>query len=281
MAYKRRIMDADPASLSAATLLLGLTAAMALVPATIMAWRRAGSGWLFWCLHLAALAGCGAALGLQLALGWSPRLGLAMWLSLVVVLSLYPFVAGRWPQAVGLAPLIYPYLLLVALLAALLPPSAGGTTASGVNVTPWLSLHIVLALAAYGLASLAGLAALSVFLQELALKRRRPGRLSQRLPALADAEGLEFALLVWAECLLAAAIASGMAHDWLTTGQLLHGDHKTILALAAFAVIGLLLLFARRLGIRGRRAARVVLLAYLLLTLAYPGVKFVTELLID
>ncbi len=32
-------------------------------------------------------------------------------------------------------------------------------------------------------------------------------------------------------------------------------------------------------GIRGRRAARWALLAYLLLTLAYPGVKFVTDVL--
>jgi ABC-type uncharacterized transport system permease subunit len=32
-------------------------------------------------------------------------------------------------------------------------------------------------------------------------------------------------------------------------------------------------------GIRGKRVARLALLAYLLLTLAYPGVKFVTDVL--
>jgi ABC-type uncharacterized transport system permease subunit len=36
-----------------------------------------------------------------------------------------------------------------------------------------------------------------------------------------------------------------------------------------------------RSGLRGRRAARVVLVAYLLLTLAYPGVKFVTDVLLS
>jgi ABC-type uncharacterized transport system permease subunit len=45
-------------------------------------------------------------------------------------------------------------------------------------------------------------------------------------------------------------------------------------------VIGILLLARYRNGIRGRRAARLALLAYLLLTLAYPGVKFVTDVLI-
>jgi len=33
--------------------------------------------------------------------------------------------------------------------------------------------------------------------------------------------------------------------------------------------------------VRGRQAARGILLAYLLLTLAYPGVKFVTDVLMS
>jgi ABC-type uncharacterized transport system permease subunit len=35
-----------------------------------------------------------------------------------------------------------------------------------------------------------------------------------------------------------------------------------------------------RTGVRGRQSARYVLLAYLLLTLGFPGVKFVTDVLI-
>jgi ABC-type uncharacterized transport system permease subunit len=37
----------------------------------------------------------------------------------------------------------------------------------------------------------------------------------------------------------------------------------------------------QRVGLRGRRAARVALFAWLLLTLAYPGVKFVTSVLLS
>jgi ABC-type uncharacterized transport system permease subunit len=36
-----------------------------------------------------------------------------------------------------------------------------------------------------------------------------------------------------------------------------------------------------RTGLRGRRATRFVLTAYLLLTLAYPGVKFVRDVLLS
>jgi ABC-type uncharacterized transport system permease subunit len=57
-------------------------------------------------------------------------------------------------------------------------------------------------------------------------------------------------------------------------------DHKTVLSLLAFALIGALLLVHQRFGLGGRRAARYGLVAYLLLTLAYPGVKFVTDVIL-
>jgi ABC-type uncharacterized transport system permease subunit len=45
-------------------------------------------------------------------------------------------------------------------------------------------------------------------------------------------------------------------------------------------VIGGLLIARYSRGIRGRQAARLALLAYLLLALAYPGVKFVTDVVL-
>jgi ABC-type uncharacterized transport system permease subunit len=56
-------------------------------------------------------------------------------------------------------------------------------------------------------------------------------------------------------------------------------SHKTLLTMLAFLLIAGLLVLHNRTGVRGRRAARLVLLAYLLLTLGYPGVKFVTDVL--
>ena len=79
---------------------------------------------------------------------------------------------------------------------------------------------------------------------------------------------------------LKVADATGIAIDWVEYRTLLRFDHKTVLSLLAFAAIGVLLIMHHRTGLRGRRAARYVLMAYLLLTLAYPGVKFVTDVLI-
>jgi len=64
------------------------------------------------------------------------------------------------------------------------------------------------------------------------------------------------------------------------SGRILLLDHTTLFSVLAFAVIGVLLGLHYGSGLRGRRAARWVLVAYLLLTLAFLGVKFVTDVLI-
>ena len=124
------------------------------------------------------------------------------------------------------------------------------------------------------------MAGAGVFLQERALKRKQPTMLSRLMPSIADGEALELRLLAGAGLVLGIGIVTGMALQYFASGRLLVFDHKTLLSLLAFAVICLLLALRYRSGLRGRRAARLVLLAYLLLTLAYPGVKFVTDVLI-
>ena len=87
-------------------------------------------------------------------------------------------------------------------------------------------------------------------------------------------------LLGAGEVILAAGIVTGIAAQYATDGSLIDLSHKTILTLAAFVVIAALLIARQAWGTRGRKAARYVLIGYLLMTLAYPGVKFVTDVLI-
>ncbi|MFC1674166.1 cytochrome c biogenesis protein CcsA, partial [Pseudomonadota bacterium] len=75
---------------------------------------------------------------------------------------------------------------------------------------------------------------------------------------------------------LGLGLATGMAAEYTASGQLLAFDHKTILSLLTFLVIGVLLFAHFKTGMRGRKVARIVLLAYLMLTLGYLGVKVVT-----
>ena len=132
----------------------------------------------------------------------------------------------------------------------------------------------------HALLTIAAVAGCAVMLQEHALKSKRQLALARQLPSIADSERLEVHLLTTSGVVLAAGLATGMATGWVENGQLLRLDHKTVLSLLTLAAIIGLLITHRRTGIRGRRAARLVLVAYVLLTLAYPGVKFVTDILI-
>jgi ABC-type uncharacterized transport system permease subunit len=95
-----------------------------------------------------------------------------------------------------------------------------------------------------------------------------------------DCENLELRVLGAAELVLGLGILSGMATLYFVTSQIIAFDHKTLFSLLAFGIIAALLVIRTRTGVRGRQAARFVLLAYLLLTLGYPGVKFVTDVLV-
>jgi ABC-type uncharacterized transport system permease subunit len=96
----------------------------------------------------------------------------------------------------------------------------------------------------------------------------------------ADGDRLQWRLLVASFVVLGLGVATGMATGHFDRGRLLWLDHKTLLSLLTFVLVVGLLAAHRRSGLRGRRAARFVLLAYILLSLAYLGVKFVTDVLI-
>ena len=64
------------------------------------------------------------------------------------------------------------------------------------------------------------------------------------------------------------------------TGDAFSFDHKTLFSLLAFTIIGLLLIGRRVCGVRGQIAARMVLLAYLLVVLGFFGVKFVHQVVL-
>jgi ABC-type uncharacterized transport system permease subunit len=134
--------------------------------------------------------------------------------------------------------------------------------------------------ATYALTTLAATAGCAVMLRERALKSRKPAGFTQGLPSIADAERLEFRLLAAGVAILALGLLTGMAITQLELGTPLTWNHKTLFSLLAFVTLGGLLVAHRTSGVRGRGATRWVLAGYLLLTLAYPGVKFVHDVLI-
>lgn len=263
-----------------ANLLFGLSALAAMLPATVLGLRQEpASRTVFWAVIAVAAAGPAAYAAAQLGRGSLPSLSTALWLSVAASLVLFVLIAALTPAARRLTPLLLPYLLLMG-AGALVAGAAPQHGLSSAVPAAWLDVHVAVSLATYGLLTLSAVAGCAVLIQERALRRRQPTALSRALPSVADGEMLQVRLLVAAEIVLGFGMLTGSATQYLASGTLLSFDHKTLLSLLAFATIAALLVVHYRTGLRGRRAARVVLVSYLLLTLAYPGVKFVSDVLI-
>jgi len=261
------------------SLILNGFALAALVAAAAAAMRPGGGkDAVFWVAALLAALAPGAWVVELLLGGWHAQFGTLLWVIAAASATLFLPVAIATRQGWRLAPLLMPYLALLGVIASVArgepQPLAEGAPAL------WVDLHIVVAVSIFALATLAAVSSLGVFLQENALKAKRPTMLTALLPSVADGERLAGRLLGASEAVLALGLASGMAIQYFESGSLLRFDHKTLFSLAAFVLIGALLLGHRVCGVRGRVAARVVLVAYLLVILASPGVKFVTQILL-
>lgn len=265
------------------SLLLSLSALAALVPAALVPAGRAPMGdsrsLAYWVLIAVAVVGPVAWVAVEQGEAWRTSVAAALWLAIAVTMVLFAGLAAVSTVARRLTPLLLAYLIVLGVFAVIWQ-HAHGRPLSGLAPAGWLQVHILVSIVAYGLLTLAAVAGAAVVLQERALKLKRPNSFTRQLPAVADGEALQARLLVASEVILAVALATGAALTWRETGALLRPDHKTVLSLATFVVIAALLWLHHRGGLSSRRAARYVLVAYLLLTLAYPGVKFVTDVLI-
>ena len=254
-------------------------------PVLALAWRREPDrDHVFWFLLAAAFLGPFLWSITAHALAWQTGLTAALWTTIAATWGFYGFLCVYERGARRLIAVIAPILSIMAVLAIIwsgqheqAPTAEFPSAAEGAG----LGLHIVVSIATYGLLTIASAAGLAGIIQDRTLKSKQPTARSRNLPALSDCDAMMFRLLSLAEVVLALGIVSGMALQFQDTRQILVFDHKTILTLIAFGLIAALLVTHRRYGLRGRKAARWVLSAYLCLTLGYPGVKFATDVIFN
>ncbi|PCI38816.1 MAG: hypothetical protein COB46_10465 [Rhodospirillaceae bacterium] len=222
----------------------------------------------------------------QLSGQWQASLSSALWVTIAATMMVFAMLAWSMREAWRLTPLLVPYMALMGLIA-LAAQAASPTTVidevvASVTAGPdgWLILHIAVSVITFALVTIAAVAALAAFLQDRALKLKRPTKLTHKLPSVADCGDLTLRMLGWGEGILGLGLITGMAAEYKAIGALLAFDHKTILSILAFVVIGGLLFAHHKTGLRGRKAARFVLLGYLLLALGYIGVKVVTDIIL-
>lgn len=266
-------------------LLFSLTALLALVPAALFPYGAlagiggGGRSAAFWGALALAFVGPSMWAAAQVGAAWHTGLSTALWVTIATVMALFLGLAALTRSAWRLSPLLLPYLLAVGVIAAATQGMREPLLRGSAPET-WILLHIAVSVVTYALLTLAAVASLAAFLQERALKAKRPNALTRLLPPMAESERLQVRLLTASEVVLGLGLLTGMAVLHYEKGVPFRLDHKALFSIATFVVIGGLLFVHARTGIRGRTAARLVLIAYLLLTLAYPGVKFVMNVLL-
>jgi ABC-type uncharacterized transport system permease subunit len=180
-------------------------------------------------------------------------------------------------------------VLPLAALAAILPALFPGVAMDAASDTLALRLHLIAAIFAYSLLTIAAMhaglmAAMDRYLH--GTLRANPGanglaaRFFAQVPPLLPLETLLFQLIGAGFVLLTATLISGVMFSEELFNRPLRFDHKTVFAFAAWGVFGGLLIGRKAFGWRGRRALNWTLTGFVMLLLAYVGTRFVLEVIL-
>ena len=272
------------AALAYAALGFGLWRSMSSEPPTIQAGRFARLGLLLAIiLHGVALQETMLHDG-HLRVSWSLALSAAIWIGMVVF-----WLESLIVRIDGLQLLLLPVGAFVCLLAALFPQSQVLAHAGDAG----LRIHLLIALSAYALVTLAALQAMLMagldhrlhFPQEdrahSSPVRRTIGRLLDAQPPLLAQEQILFRLIWIAFAALTLTVISGALISLALVGSWLPFDHKSIFTLLAWLTFGILLLGRYLRGWRGRTALRYTLVGFAFVVLAYTGSRFVIEVILQ
>jgi ABC-type uncharacterized transport system permease subunit len=222
--------------------------------------------------------------GGRLHIGWLLALSAAVWLGLIVF-----WVESLFVKIDGLQLLLLPLAGLVCILTALFPESHPITNATETA----LRGHLLLALCAYGLITIAAMQSLLMAALDHHLHHPRDvvddagglkkaiGQVLDAQPPLLTQERLLFRLIWLAFIALTLAVISGGLISLAATGRWLPVDHKTVFTILSWLTFGMLLLGRHLWGWRGRIAVRYTLAGFVFIVLSYSGSRFVIEVLLN
>ena len=235
---------------------------------------------------LGAIALHGVALALAillpqgLHLSWALALSAAVWLGMIVF-----WIENFLLRIDGLLLLLLPAATLISLLAAIFPH---GYIVAHAN-SDWLRIHLLIAMMAYGLITVAALHAMLMTALDRQLHRPiQPEaqhsileRALNSMPPLLVLEQLLFRLIWIGFGVLTLTVITGIIVSLRLTGQALPMDHKTVFTLLSWLTFGVLLAGRHIKGWRGRIALRWTLTGFAFLLLSYTGSRFVLEVILQ
>ena len=224
-----------------------------------------------------------ALLGAAIWGGGEFRFGFAQALSATLLLAvLVLWVEGMFVPVRALDVIVLP----TAALCVLLPAVFQGAPVAEHAASAGLRVHLLVAMAAYSLLTIAALHALLMALLDRRLHAplqepvRGLARVFGHLPPLLALEKILFRLIVAGFILLTATLVSGVFFSEQIFGRALRFEHKTVFTIASWLVFAGLLVGRFGFGWRGRTALRWTFTGFLMLLLAYVGSRFVLEVIL-
>jgi ABC-type uncharacterized transport system permease subunit len=214
----------------------------------------------------------------ELRFGFGYAVSSTLWLAVLIVWLQSFLVPVR-----GLLLLVLP----IAAFSVMLPVLFPGAAIAGARNSPALRLHLLIAMVAYSLLTLAALQGMLMASYDRRLHSPTPatnglsGRLLQSMPPLLTMERLLFQLIAAGFVLLTGTVISGIWFSDQLFGRAFRFEHKTVFAIAAWLVFGGLLVGRTAFGWRGRVAVRWTLGGFVMLLLAYVGTRFVLEVILN
>lgn len=215
-----------------------------------------------------------------LRFGFGHALSATLWLAV-----LFYWLANNFYGLAGMLALVLPGAAVTAVLPALFP----GMETPAYTSTLAFRIHLLLAMLAYSLFTIAALHAMLMAMVERGLHRARQekGAIGRALsgpfsalPPLLTLEALLFRILGLGFAMLTFTLITGVAFSEEVFGQALQLNHKTLFGFISWIVFGALLAGRRLYGWRGRRALRLTMTGFVVLLLAYVGSRFVMEVLL-
>ena len=146
---------------------------------------------------------------------------------------------------------------------------------------PAFKAHILVAMLAYSLLTIAALHALLMAVVERRLHHPTMPSVLTNLPPLLVMEKLLFRIIWAGFILLTLTLISGVAFSEEVFGQPVKFTHKTVFGFISWGVFAALLTGRQLYGWRGRIAIRWTLIGFVSLLLAYIGSKFVLEVILQ
>ncbi len=177
----------------------------------------------------------------------------------------------------GLQTLVAP----VAAVAVLLPLAFPSLRPLANTELPAFKAHILVAMLAYSLFTIAALHALLMTVVERRLHHPAMPSVLTNLPPLLTMEKLLFRVIWAGFILLTLTLISGIVFSEEVFGQPLKFTHKTLFGFISWGVFAALLAGRQLYGWRGRIAIRWTLTGFVILLLAYLGSKLVLEVILQ